>query len=170
MSDIGNKDIMAENLKYYIERSGKDRRELAETWGFPYSTVSDWINGKKYPRIDRIEIMADYFGIMKSDLIERKKEKAKITLNDEGEQKLVALFREVPEADRYMVIQMVEAALAAKKRDRYMEEELGIGYVSKENKPIEGQTIMVIRNSDSKHVVRTGIGKKLADLEKVGKK
>lgn len=72
MSAIGNKEIFSENLKYYIEKSGKDRRELAEIWGFPYSTLSEWINGRKYPRIDRIEIMADYFGILKSDLIERK--------------------------------------------------------------------------------------------------
>ena len=74
MSNIGNKETMSKNLKYYIERSGKDRKELAETWGFPYSTVTEWINGKKYPRIDRIEIMADYFGILKSDLIEEKTE------------------------------------------------------------------------------------------------
>lgn len=72
MGSLGNKEVMARNLKFYIERSGKDRRELADTWGFPYSTVTDWINGKKYPRIDRIEIMADYFGIQKSDLIEEK--------------------------------------------------------------------------------------------------
>ncbi len=72
MTNIGNKEIMSKNLKYYISKSGKDRRELAEIWGFPYSTVTDWINGKKYPRIDRIEVMADYFGILKSDLIEEK--------------------------------------------------------------------------------------------------
>lgn len=72
MSAIGNKEIFSKNLKYYIDKCGKDRRELAEIWGFPYSTLSEWINGRKYPRIDRIEIMADYFGILKSDLIERK--------------------------------------------------------------------------------------------------
>lgn len=72
MSSLGNKAIMAENLKYYIERSGKERKELAEIWGFPYSTVSEWLTGRKYPRIDRIEIMADYFGIQKSDLIEER--------------------------------------------------------------------------------------------------
>ena len=72
MSSIGNKAIFSKNLKYYIEKSGKDRRALAEEWGFPYSTVTEWVNGKKYPRIDRIEIMADYFGILKSDLIEDK--------------------------------------------------------------------------------------------------
>lgn len=72
MSALGNKEVFSQNLKYYIEQSGKDRRELAEIWGFPYSTVSEWINAKKYPRIDRIEIMANYFGIQKSDLIEKK--------------------------------------------------------------------------------------------------
>lgn len=74
MSNIGNKETMSKNLKFYIERSGKDRQELCKIWGFPYSTVTEWINGKKYPRIDRIEIMADYFGILKSDLIEEKTE------------------------------------------------------------------------------------------------
>lgn len=74
MSNIGNKEVMAKNLKYYIAMSGKDRRELCEMWGFPYSTVTEWINGRKYPRIDRIEVMADYFGILKSDLIEEKTE------------------------------------------------------------------------------------------------
>lgn len=78
MSSLGNKEILAKNLKYYIEKSGKDRRELSEIWGYPYSTVTEWINGKKYPRIDRIEVMADYFGIQKSDLIERK-------MTDEGQ-------------------------------------------------------------------------------------
>lgn len=74
MSNIGNKETLSKNLKYYIEKSGKDRKELAEIWGFPYSTVTEWVNAKKYPRIDRIEIMADYFGILKSDLIEEKSE------------------------------------------------------------------------------------------------
>ena len=72
MSGLGNKDIFSKNLRYYIERSGKDRRELAKIWGFPYSTVTEWMNGRKYPRIDRIEKMAQYFGILKSDLIEDK--------------------------------------------------------------------------------------------------
>lgn len=76
MSDLGNKEVFAENLKYYIEQSGKDRKELAEEWGFPYSTVTEWINAKKYPRIDRIEIMANYFHILKSDLVERKDEQS----------------------------------------------------------------------------------------------
>lgn len=37
---------------------------------FSYSTFSEWVNGAKYPRIDKVEMPANYFGIKKSDLIE----------------------------------------------------------------------------------------------------
>ena len=82
MTSLGNKAILSKNLKHYIERSGKDRKELAEIWGFPYSTVTEWVNGRKYPRIDRIEVMAEYFGILKSDLIEEKMTEEKEKDND----------------------------------------------------------------------------------------
>lgn len=72
MSNIGNKETMSRNLSYYVERSGKSQKELAEIVGVAASTFNDWIKGKKYPRIDKIEIMANYFGILKSDLIEEK--------------------------------------------------------------------------------------------------
>ena len=75
MSNIGNKQTMAENLSYYVERSGRTQKDLAAEVGVAYSTFNDWINGKKYPRIDKIEMLADLFGILKSDLIEDKRMK-----------------------------------------------------------------------------------------------
>jgi len=35
-------------------------------------TFSDWVNAKTYPRIDKIELMANYFGISKADLVEER--------------------------------------------------------------------------------------------------
>lgn len=70
MSCLGNKAVMARNIKHFMEICGKERGQLAQDLEVPYSTVSDWINAKKYPRIDKIEAMAKYFGIQKSDLIE----------------------------------------------------------------------------------------------------
>lgn len=67
---IGNKDILAKNLKKYIVKSGKDRSQIAKDLNFPYSTLTDWVNGKKYPRINNIEKLAAYFNVSKSDLIE----------------------------------------------------------------------------------------------------
>jgi transcriptional regulator with XRE-family HTH domain len=67
-----SKEIFARNLKKYMDRAGKSQKEMAEVVGVSAATFSDYINAKKYPRIDKIDILADYFGILKSDLIEEK--------------------------------------------------------------------------------------------------
>lgn len=71
MSALGNKQIMAENIARYMKRKGIDRNELCTDLNLKYSTVSEWLSANKYPRIDSIEKMANYFGISKSDLIEK---------------------------------------------------------------------------------------------------
>lgn len=72
MSNIGNKEVMAKNLRYHIDRSGKMQKDVAEAIDVPPSTFNAWLKAKKYPRIDKIEMLANYFGILKSDLIEEK--------------------------------------------------------------------------------------------------
>jgi len=71
---MDNKTIFASNLNKYMKLKGKSRKDLCEDLGFSYYTVTDWVNGKKYPRMDKVEILAEYFGILKSDLIEAKSE------------------------------------------------------------------------------------------------
>lgn len=69
-----NKEVFAKNLAHYVESSGKTQKEIAAVVGVAPSTFNDWLRAKKYPRIDKIEILADYFNILKSDLIEERKE------------------------------------------------------------------------------------------------
>lgn len=69
---MDNKNIFAKNLNKYMELKKVSRRELGEALGYSYFTVCDWVNGKKYPRMDKVEALANYFGIQKSDLIEDK--------------------------------------------------------------------------------------------------
>ena len=80
---IGNKEVFARNLKRFVDMSGKDRKEISKALGLPYSTLTDWMNGNKYPRINNIEKLAVYFGVSKSDLIEdfeaKKKDNDKLT-------------------------------------------------------------------------------------------
>lgn len=71
---MDNKNIFASNLRRYMEIKGKSRREVSEAIGVSYYTYTDWVNGKKYPRMDKVEKLAQYFGILKSDLIEEKTE------------------------------------------------------------------------------------------------
>lgn len=70
MSDLGNKEIMAQNIQRLMEKHGKDRNDICRDLGFKYTTFTDWINGNTYPRIDKIELMANYFNVSKSDLVE----------------------------------------------------------------------------------------------------
>ena len=114
MSGIGNKDIFAKNLAYYLNKCGRDQREVAASIGVAPSTFNEWMKGKKYPRIDKIEMLANYFRIFKSDLIEDRTEEEKtppeLQLN-EGEKLLLKLFRQVPEDQQELVLQMIRAAL-----------------------------------------------------------
>ena len=71
---MDNKNIFAANLQRYMEINGKTRRDVSEAIGVSYYTFTDWVKGKKYPRMDKVEKLAAYFGILKSDLIEEKSE------------------------------------------------------------------------------------------------
>lgn len=119
MSDLGNKEVLAKNLKKYINNKNISRKELSKVLDVPYSTLSDWINAKIYPRIDKIELLADYFKIEKSDLIEDKskteyidkviptsdKEKEVIEsfkqLNSEGQDKVVSYTKDLVDSGKY---------------------------------------------------------------------
>ena len=116
MSNIGNKEVFARNLSYYLRMKGRDQKEVAEVVGVAPSTFNEWVKGKKYPRIDKIELLANYFGILKSDLIEDKEEKNPPEEHrlSEGEKMLLDLFRKVPEDKKELVLQMISLALKTK--------------------------------------------------------
>ena len=67
---MDNKNQFAKNLQYYMDVNKKTRSEVADAIGVSYYTYTSWVTGKKYPRMDKVEKLARYFGILKSDLIE----------------------------------------------------------------------------------------------------
>ena len=77
-----NRNVFAENLQYYMSERNVSRKEISDALGISYFTVTSWVNGKKYPRMDKVELLADYFGILKSDLIEEKLTEEKEKDND----------------------------------------------------------------------------------------
>lgn len=114
MSNIGNKEIFARNLKYYLDLTGKNQKEVAQFLKVNPSSVNDWVKAKKYPRIDKIEMLAFYFGILKSDLIEDKganKTLPQVPTLTEGETMLIELFRQIPADKQKMVLDMIQIAL-----------------------------------------------------------
>lgn len=77
MSTLGNKEIMAQNIRYYLKKYGKTQKEICKDLGFKEMTFSDWVNAKTYPRIDKIEKIANYFHVQKADLVEEKRKPLK---------------------------------------------------------------------------------------------
>ncbi len=73
MNQEKNKRIMADNIKRYMEKKGVTNQQLCDALGFKYTTFLDWIKAVTYPRMGKVEAMANYFGCEKSDLIEEKK-------------------------------------------------------------------------------------------------
>ena len=71
---MNNKQVFANNLKRIMNINGKSRYDVCEALDFNYYTYSDWVNGKKFPRMDKVEKLANYFGVLISDLIEDKGE------------------------------------------------------------------------------------------------
>ena len=121
---MDNKEIFSINLKRLMDKKGISRQDLSKVLGVSYFTISDWVNGKKYPRMDKVEMLADYFGVLKSELIEKRmksdvpfslrlfgreeKETPQIT---EGEKMLLDLFRQIPEDAQKMYLEVLRAAL-----------------------------------------------------------
>lgn len=56
-------------LNYYLELRGKTQQDLINDLNFSSSTVSQWCNGKTFPRMDRIKAIATYLGIDKTELL-----------------------------------------------------------------------------------------------------
>jgi transcriptional regulator with XRE-family HTH domain len=109
---MDNKDIFASNLKRQMELKGKSRNDISTALGISYFTITDWVKGKKYPRMDKVEMLANYFGIPKSDLIEDKKESSPVEIQlNEGEKLLLELFRKIPEDQQGLVLNLIRAAL-----------------------------------------------------------
>ena len=59
----------SETLKTIMQKHDKTQGDLVKDLNFRQATVSDWLNGKKYPRMDKIEKLANYFGISINELL-----------------------------------------------------------------------------------------------------
>ena len=74
MDNKRNKEIMAANILKYMAKKGVDNQQLCADLNIAYTTFVDWIKANTYPRIGKVELLANYFGCEKSDLIEEKAE------------------------------------------------------------------------------------------------
>ena len=72
MSEEYYQKIFSKNLRFYMEKNNKSQIDIINDLGFNKSSVSTWYNGTRLPRMDKVDALAKYFGINRSDLIEDK--------------------------------------------------------------------------------------------------
>ena len=97
MSDLGNREIFSKNLQYYMDLYNKTRTEVAKDNNISYTTLTSWLKGDNYPRIDKIEMLANYFRVNKADLIENKYAKNETYYNDPAVTEYAQAIKDNPE-------------------------------------------------------------------------
>lgn len=103
---MNSREILARNIKKRMEAGRYSQREICQACGFKQNTFSDWVNGKTYPRIDKIEKMAAFFGCSVPDLVGPDL----VVLYDSREakeaqtQRLINLFQRMPETEKKQLI------------------------------------------------------------------
>lgn len=85
MSEDYYKKVFSTNLKRYMDLYGKSQIDLINDLGLNKSAVSTWCNGTRLPRMDKVNMLAEYFHCNRSDLIEEKDDskESKLTVRDE---------------------------------------------------------------------------------------
>lgn len=83
MADDDFRKIFSKNLNDYMYKNHKTQTDLINDLHLNKSTVSTWINGIKIPRMDKIELLANYFGITKADLVEEHNDNEQFSSKDE---------------------------------------------------------------------------------------
>ena len=129
--------IFSRNLIHYMEMNGKTQTDLINDLGFNKSAVSTWCTGTRLPRMDKVDALAKYFKINRSDLIEEKSDfdsNDRYYLNDETARAAQEIFenkelRMLFDVQRDMDADDLRAlhnmALALKRKERGNDDDTG---------------------------------------------
>lgn len=124
MSDDFYKKIFSKNLRYYMELNQKEQIDIINDLGFNKSSVSTWYNGTRLPRMDKVDALAKYFGINRSNLIEERKTNALISsfiqCQAKDEETLVLSYRDLNNINKKKSVVYIKNLLSTQR----MEDEL----------------------------------------------
>lgn len=70
MSEKEFKEIFSKRLRHFLSINNMTQKELAEKIGVGTTSVYNWCNGVKIPRMDKVDAMCELFGCLRRDLME----------------------------------------------------------------------------------------------------
>ena len=89
MAELRGDEIFANNLKRMLFEHRKTATELAKSIGVTKVTVSEWVNGKKQPRMEKVDKICEFFNCSRSDLIDEPKEKEPVSVNTDPQTEII---------------------------------------------------------------------------------
>lgn len=98
------------NLKKIMALKGKNQSDIVKALNFKQSTVSDWLNGKKYPRMDKVQMLANYLNVDIIELVDNQSNDS-ITFTN-TEKALIKNYRQLNEQNQQAVTIMINSLLA----------------------------------------------------------
>lgn len=111
------REIFARNFDIYLNRAGKTQADIADELGVSSATVSDWANGKKYPRVDKMQRIADYLGVLISDLREDK------PVKDIAVSRIERARKKMPQEKKDAMMKVLEGAFYEYFSDNFVDED-----------------------------------------------
>ena len=70
MSEKEFNEIFSRRLRFYLSQNGMSQLDLAKRIGVSATSVSDWVNGRKSPRMNKVDAMCELFNCRRSDFLE----------------------------------------------------------------------------------------------------
>ena len=114
MDELTIREIFPKRLRYYMDEYRKTRNDLVHDLGFKYSTVRDWEKGITVPRMDKVEMLANYFHCSNADLLT---EEEKPTAGDDGlsekKKALIEFAESLSEEQAELALRLLKAAVGA---------------------------------------------------------
>lgn len=68
MPDFEAREAFPKILAAYMEQNNMRQADVARSVHVSKQIVSDWLHGKKFPRVDKMQELADLFGVLMSDM------------------------------------------------------------------------------------------------------
>lgn len=103
-ASLENKKVFARNLKYYIEKEDVLQKDVAVAARVSTGTICDWLSARSFPRMDKLELLARFFNIEISDLIEDRASIVQLYLNTEAKEIAKEFFQNEDDFKLYLKI------------------------------------------------------------------
>ena len=108
--------IVAKNLRRIMVERDKTQADIVNALGYSKQAVSAWMNGKRTPKMDKIDALCKYLNCKRSDIMEPHERKQENS--DELLQTVLVKYGGLPEAYRRIVDDLINNLYEQSRNER----------------------------------------------------